>query len=41
MEATEQNYRIAQQIRNLLTEENCTVQQSEEIMPPMRFGMPR
>lgn len=32
MEATKQNYQIAQQIIELLAKENCTVRQSEEIL---------
>ena len=32
MEATKQNYRIAQQIIELFATENCTVKRSEEIL---------
>ena len=32
MEATQQNYRIAQQIIELFATENCTVKRSEEIL---------
>lgn len=32
MEATKQNYQIAEQILKLLAKENCTVRQSEEIL---------
>lgn len=32
MEATQENYRIANKILELLAEENCTVQQADEIL---------
>ena len=32
MEATDQNFRIADKILTLLAEENCTVRQAEEIL---------
>lgn len=40
MEATEQNYRIANQIWATLAKESCTVTQAQEILAYVSRGIP-